>query len=391
MSFFGNIDPENLIGLVQNSVPYIFKVENQKEESISEIFEKFPEKGWLYILNSYLLQDRDSSELTRATKWYEYFLLCLSAHWGSVMTFVPTDVDNKIRIKLWNDTEKRSVFEKMLQAVFLLPQWDMSEVSRRTFKEDEHGNLSGHHGEYLTVLGGALGCCHFRGWLDLAEMVEKKIDEELSRENQIFNKYLAKKNGEIDLLKISAIITHNVGDLIRAIGMWTCDISILIQYKKKYMALLKKNSDGVHFFEAGLIYKEFLTNDNGRHLALREPKFLRNSEDFLLPIGPFFEEWGELIGRNPVLKEMDIISIINALLDGAERIPLQKGYTRALAGMNRTLPKGVKEFEKKLQKQGQKTLKLLKIEEESKINTASYYQRLGKKVRTYIGVIMNAK
>ena len=145
------------------------------------------------------------------------------------------------------------------------------------------------------------------------------------------------------------------------------------------------------FYEAGLIYKEFCVHDNGRHLVLRDPKFLRNSEEYLLPVGPFFEEWGEMIGRNPTLKESDIISIINSLLDGAERIPLQKGYTRALAGMNRTLPKGLKEFDKKIQKQGLKTLKLLKIEEESKISTESYYQRLSKKVRTYLVEIKLSK
>lgn len=384
MSFYGNIDPDNLIGLVQNSVPYIFTKENQKEGSISEIFEKYPEKGWLYILNSYLLEDREGAEQTKAVKWYEYFLLCLSAHWGSVMTFVPTDVDNKIRIKLWNDTEKRTVVEKMVQAVLLVPKWDMTCVSRRTFSEVEFGNLSGHNGEYLTVLGGALGGCLNRGWQDLADMIEKKIDEELIRENQIFKKLIALNGHEIDVLKVSAIITHNVGDLLRAVGMWTCEISLIIRYKKKIMMLMKKNGDGFYFYEAGLIYKEFSVNDNGRHLALREPKFLRNSEEYLLPIGPFFEEWGEAIGRNPVLKESDIISIINALLDAAERTPLQKGYTRALAGMNRTLPKGLKEFDKKIQKQGLKTLKLLKIEEESKISTESYYQRLSKKVRTYL-------
>ena len=347
-------------------------------------FEKYPEKGWLYILNSYLHQSEESLKQTKAIKWYEYFLLCLSAHWGSVMTFVPTDVDNKIRIKLWNDTEKRSVIEKMIKAVLHLPKWDMSCVSRRTFKDQEWGHLSGHNGEYLTVLGGALGCCNFRGWFDLIEIVENKIDEELARENQIFNKYVALKGKEIDLLKVSAIITHNVGDLLRAIGMWNCDLSVIIKYKKKYMMILNKNDKGYHFFEAGLIYKEFSVHDNGRHLVLRDPKFLRNSEEYLLPIGPFFEEWGEMIGRNPTLKEEDIISIINSLLDGAERIPLQKGYTRALAGMNRTLPKGVKEFDKKIQKQGLKMLRLLKIEEESKISTESFYQRLSKRVRSYL-------
>ena len=179
-------------------------------------------------------------------------------------------------------------------------------------------------------------------------------------------------------------MTHNVGDLLRAIGMWNCNLNFIIQYKKKYMRMMKKNEEGFQFFEAGLIYNEYLTHDNGRHLALRAPKIFRIAKDFLLPIGPFFEEWGEMIGKHPLVKENDIIEIINALLDAAERTPLQRGYTRALAGLNRTLPKGLKEFEKKIQKQGLKTLKALKIEEESKISTDSFYQRLSKKVRTFI-------
>lgn len=384
MPFYGNIDQENLIGLVKNSAPFLFKEEYQKPGSISEIFEKYPEKGWLYILNSYLLEDRESESYTKAVKWYEYFLLCLSAHWASVMTFVPTDVDNKIRIKLWADTEKRSVVEKMMNAVFLLPKWDMSGATKRTVKEEELGDISGHNGEYLTVLGGAMGICFLRGWKDLAEILEKKIAEELDRENRIFLKYLKLKDKRIELLKVCAVMTHNVGDLLRAVGMWNCELSIIVHYKLKYMNMMKKNNLGIYYYEAGLLYKEFLVHDNGRHLALREPKCLRNSDDYLLPIGPFFEEWGEAIGRNPTFKEEDIIAIINALLDGAERIPLQKGYTRALAGMNRSLPKGLKEFDKKIQKQGLKTLKLLKIEEESKISTDSYYQRLSKKVQTFI-------
>ena len=88
MSFYGNIDPDNLIGLVRNSAPYIFTPENQKEGSISEIFEKYPEKGWLYILNSYLLQDREGESQTKAVKWYEYFLLCLCKLFNQVIYFL---------------------------------------------------------------------------------------------------------------------------------------------------------------------------------------------------------------------------------------------------------------------------------------------------------------
>lgn len=384
MSFYGNIDPDNLIGLVKNTVPFIFLPENQKELSVSKIFETYPEKGWLYILNSFLLHPEAFNEQTKAIKWYEYFLLCISAHYASVMTFVPTDVDNKIRMTLWNDMEKRSVIEKMIEAVLQIQKWDMSEVSKRTFFDDEYGKLAGHDGEYLTILGGALGCCLFNEWKELAELVEKKIDEELNRENLIFKKYLHKNGREIDLLKVCAILTHNTGDLLRAIGMWNINLNLIIHYKKKYMGMMKKNDNGFRFFEAGLIYNEFLTHDNGRHLALRAPKIFRVANDFLLPIGPFFEEWGEMLGKNPIVKENDIIEIINALLDAAERTPLQKGYSRALAGLNRTLPKGLKEFEKKIQKQGLKTLKSLKIEEESKISPESFYQRLGKKLNTFI-------
>ncbi|PCJ57650.1 MAG: hypothetical protein COA79_15505 [Planctomycetota bacterium] len=382
MSFYGMIDPENLISLVRNTAAFIFSEENEKEESISEIFEKYPEMGWMYILNSYL--NKDHSIKTKAEKWYEYYLLCLSAHWCTVMTIVPTDVDNKIRIKLWQDMSKKSVVEKMINASIKVKQWNVSVVSIRTLADLDFGKLSGHDGERFTLLMGGLGWCLKMGWKELSNKLEMEIDREIDRENKIFIKYLHKKGDELNLLKSSAIIAHNLGDLSRVLATWVVSPDVLDKYSSKYFELGLKKVDDKKFFEMGLINKYFTVHDNHRHLALRDAKCLKSVQDFLLPLGPFFDYWGETLAKHPLIKQNDIVEIVNALLDGCERIPEQKGYSRALASFHRMLPKGLKSIEKKIAKTHVKTLKGLKIEEAAKISPQSFESRISKQVRMFV-------
>jgi hypothetical protein len=94
-------------------------------------------------------------------------------------------------------------------------------------------------------------------------------------------------------------------------------------------------------YTAGQLNKLFMADENHRHFALRIPKALRKSQDFLLPVGPFFDEWGALIAKHPLLTAKDTGEIIEALVAGWEKMQVPNestgktpvGYARALSGL----------------------------------------------------------
>jgi hypothetical protein len=60
---------------------------------------------------------------------------------------------------------------------------------------------------------------------------------------------------------------------------------------------------------------------------------LRRSHDFLIETAPFLDEWGERLARDSSLNDEDRSEILEALLAGCRKIPGQRGYQRALAGL----------------------------------------------------------
>ena len=80
--------------------------------------------------------------------------------------------------------------------------------------------------------------------------------------------------------------------------------------------------------------------DNHRHYPLRAAKGLRKSGDLLLPVGPFFDDWGRRVGRHPALSPEEIAEAVRALTDGWVRMHSPAGYARALAGILEVFPGG---------------------------------------------------
>src|SRR2546421_530175 len=69
----------------------------------------------------YLARLRDP----RATSPSLYFGLCLSAHYATVASFVPTDVDHAIRFKLWDPSLAASgELSRMAEIVLEAEHWD---------------------------------------------------------------------------------------------------------------------------------------------------------------------------------------------------------------------------------------------------------------------------
>jgi len=312
-----------------------------------------------------------------------YFALCMSAHFATVATYVPTDVDSKIRGHCWHDPSEAVLlaqFEVLKNAL----KWDVFAVSRKALKVPSSSSsthsivLSGHDGEWLGVLIAAWGAFLRHKMLDKAQEAEELIDLELRREADAFKLLreggVSKASG-VALLKAAAILTHNVGDIDQGLSYWDWDGQFDEQKKKtraetkasedqeeaavttvadgaqggpyekekaKFSRLAHERADryGGEYARAKAVYKELLSAEGHRNYPLREPRCLRITPDLMLPIGPFYEGWGRLVATHPGLSHEDRLSVVKNLLRGCDSskptglyIPNQVGYYRALSGM----------------------------------------------------------
>lgn len=254
----------------------------------------------------------------------DYFRLCLSAHFATVATFVPTDVDNTIRFKLWQ-TGMESI-DSMARIVLEAYHWDTRPVSTR-WVDSPWGLVSGHQGEWFSVAVAAYNAVENR-MPALATELLQLIHSEVEREASVFQYYLEKKDG-CNLLRVSTILAHNLGDLDRVIDMW--DMDPLHPFRKEFYKLGHSSTGGFHYV-AGEMNKRFMAIDNHRHLPLREPRAIRKFRDLLLPISPFLDDWGRSVATHPGLTEKDVGEVASALVRGFEKLNCP-GYARALQGI----------------------------------------------------------
>lgn len=348
--------------------------------------------GWLEILRSKeLLASLPPCDSPSPQQRIDYYALCMSAHFATVATYVPTDVDSKIRGHCWFDPDE-SVLKSQFEILKNALSWDVDSVSKRTIrlKEiDKDQPISGHNGEWLGVLAGALGSFLRNGHADLAKEAEVLIEKELEREAQAF-RYLRSLKPTVlantVLLKMSSIITHNVGDLDQGLSYWegtttnsnnnnttstTTTTTNMSQGKRdgdgnaisdsssinpitptfkdiSHVKLCQKFSRLAHerperfggeFLRAKRVYKELIAAEGHRHYPLREPKCLRTTPDLMLPLGPWLENWGRIIATHPGLSHEDRLNVVRQLLRGCDSnskgwcVPNQVGYYRALSGI----------------------------------------------------------
>lgn len=284
----------------------------------------------------------------------QYFELCVAAHFTSVGSFVPTDVDNQIRFRLWHPQAANETIEAMVDTVEEARGWDVRPVTTRWVADPESAEfLTGHRGEWLTIAAAAYGALRRRN-PERCHHIYNLIQEEIAFEAGVYRGFRKRGDG-ISLLKSTALIAHNLGDLERVIKMWNLDESDPLR-KMTERALSREYEDGI-LVEAGELYKLMLSADNHRHFALRAAKGLRKSPDFLVPIGPFFDPWGKLVATHPLLSETEIGSVVEALIDGWVRLTHPVGYARALAGIESAIPGGASTVLKLIPSRLGKTLK----------------------------------
>jgi hypothetical protein len=363
------VAPKILIEQVRNTAPFLFLFSK----------ETLAASGVSYIKNivdtDEMLQRSDLTQLPHL----EYFKLCLSAHYSTVATFVPTDVDNQIRSRLWGPSVPLETLEAMADLVLESRNWDTQLVSTRwiSSRKTPSIQLGGHDGEWLSTAAGAYGALRKRS-PDKAAEIAAAIIWELQKSADLFKEFRDCKDG-VSLLISSALIAHNMGDLDRVLDMWNVENSDPLKqavYKvahipstieepsapKKSLFPAHSARFGGQLLAAGHLNKTMMALENHRHFALRRARPLRNSTDFLIGIGPFFDEWGARVASHPSLSGEEKGLIAETLINGFEFLasksgPTPVGYARALTGMIERFPGGLQSLSSNLPAKLARTLK----------------------------------
>ncbi len=267
----------------------------------------------------------------------EYFYLCMAAHWATAGTYVPTNVDNQIREGLWKHKEIDGHIEKMARITIDSWNWNYEEVTnRKSYNPDKGQVLSTHEGTWLSVAIGAYNALIKYKKETLAREVAEVILEEISKEEKLLN-YLREKRDHINFLRSTALMAHNFGDLDRVIDQWQMPEDD--SFRKRIYKLGHQLNDSYSpiLSYAGQVNKKFLSVENHRHMSLRQAKSLRRSYKFLVPVGPFMDEWGEMLGKSQDLNPSEKGEIVISLFEGFKRQDHAYGYARAYGGMMREL------------------------------------------------------
>ena len=320
-----------------------------------------PKRGHLNLLRA-LPPRLPPCEQPTEQQRVEYFALCLAAHFSTVATFVPTDVDSKIRGHCWEDPSP-TVLAAQFEVLKLALRWEVEAVSTRAIRvagvsAGAGGQpaaalapvLSGHDGEWLGVLCGAWGAFLKTGNREKAAEAEALVEQELQREAALFaslRRAAPSTRNDVLLLKAAAILTHNVGDVDQGLGYWydeedarTPVPAALVTAKLRFSRLAHERPErfGGEFALAKALYKELLSAEGHRHYPLREARCLRRAPELMLPLGPFLEGWGRAVASHPGLGHEDKLSVLRQLLRGCDStsrawcVPNQVGYYRALNG-----------------------------------------------------------
>jgi hypothetical protein len=269
----------------------------------------------------------------------DYLRLLLSAHYLTVGTFCPTDVDSRIRHHVWLEIEGAEHLMRAIDEVDTIAALDPRFVSMRVLTDGELGGeraktLSGHDGEWFSVRAGALGRALAMGdaGRHAADRLEAVIEAELAREAAMFESRVS-AGDVVGALSAATIASHNVGDLSRVVEAWPKQAQALA-LRTRYARLghePDRTRFGGSFYVAGFINKSVMAIENHRFLALRSPRALRRAREILLPIGPFLYEWGTAVAR--ALDEVERAEVVAALLETHLSSVEQHGVLRAVAGI----------------------------------------------------------
>lgn len=375
----GFIHPDTILSQIRNTAPFLFAGLEPRPGRLIAQGEGQPD-GFLRIIAA--AGGLGEAPLGRDEQLQDYFALCLAAHHATVATFVPTDVDSKIRGILWNRSRDPAVLRPMADLAFGMPGWSLERVSTRWVVVDETGPISGHNGEWFSVMAGALGRFLAVGDAEYAEKTGEAIHAELQREAQGFLVALQKPGLELDALRIAMSIAHNLGDLDQGISFWEGTAAGLAAARARFGRLAHENTKayGGVFQIAARLYKENLAAEGHRHYPLRAVTPLRKSAELLLPLGPFLDQWGATIGTNAALDAGERGEVLDALVKGCRKVAGQSGYYRAMAGFQEASPRNFEAAAERMPASSRKELKEPAMRQRMAVPRRSFESALSKKV-----------
>lgn len=269
--------------------------------------------------------------------------------------------------------------------------WDYTQVTnRKSFNPSRNQVMSTHEGTWLSVAIGAYCALIKNKRIALASEVADVIMAEIEKEENLLLE-LREKRDHINFLRSSALMAHNFGDLDRVIDQW--QMSDDDSFKKRIYKLghrLNENHSPILYF-TGLVNKEFLSVENHRHMSLRQPKCLRNSQRYLVPVGPFMDEWGSILGNAKELTMPDKAEIIAALFDGYNRQNQAFGYVRAFRGLIHELSDGLLSMEEHLPFDLVLEIKKSKFYESAQIPKEEFEQKLSGRLEKFTSELVDYK
>lgn len=342
------IAPNILLKHVENTAPWLFQ---------GEIDTTGPNRAYLAKLVFYKKNLKALAHIDLA----EYFHLCLAAHWTTAGTFVPTDVDNQIREGLWRHETVGKYIQKMAKLTIESWQWDYEQVTNRKSYNTARGQvMSTHEGTWLSVAIGGYNALIKNKQTQLADDVAQVILAEIEKEEKLLTE-LREKRDHINFLRSTALMAHNFGDLDRVMDQWNMNPEDAF-YQRIYKLGHKLNENYSPILAySGQVNKAFLAQENHRHMSMRQPRGLRKSHKFLIPVGPFMDEWGKTLGESKILSNEEKVEIIAAFYEGYTRQDLAYGYTRAYRGLIGALPEGLETLGRELPFDFYQTLKKSKF------------------------------
>jgi hypothetical protein len=312
------ISPQTLLSQVYNTAPFLKDRMPAAERGRLIEMGGTPD-GFLRILASW--ENIHRGDLHHSEQLQDYFALCLACHHATVATYVPTDVDTKIRGMTWRETSHAEVLKPMLRLALDARGWTEQGISTRSVR-----GVSGHNGEHWSAIAGGLGRMLELGETAAAEEAKAAIEGEIAREQAVFDQAAAEPGAELDLLRLAMTLAHNRGDLTQGMGFW--------KKTPVTLPLINHLTTRGRFDLAVRMYQDTgLSAEGHRHYPLRPVKALRRSPATLLPLCPFLDDWGAVVAG---LEESD--EVLAALVLGCQKLKGQQGYYRAIAAMYRTSP-----------------------------------------------------
>ena len=272
------ISPSGLLDLIWNTAPFLLE-RLPADPSMDRMADP---DGFLHVLGVL----RADPELKDEGSLLRYFSLCLASHHSTVATYVPTDVDSKIRGLLWRETKDLETLREMFRRGVAMHGWTLDGYSLRTIDCGKHGIVSGHDGEWLSVMAGALGRFMQLGDEEYVALSHAAIHAELIREARAFVEVCLTPGRELDTMRVAMSVIHNLGDLNQGISFWTGPGKQSAS-AKQFERLAQENVAGYSgiFQFPGNLYKELLASEGHRHYPLRAVKPLRRRPTMLRPTG----------------------------------------------------------------------------------------------------------